>query len=60
MSPGLAARVREIIDSMDERGAWVRQGQLRYHKVRPESGIIDSRSFIDNVRTLCRFMAAGP
>jgi hypothetical protein len=58
-SPALVARVRAVIDGMDERGAWVEQGRLRYHKVEPESGIIDCRTFVDNVRTLCRFLTAG-
>ncbi len=58
MSPKLVAEVREIINSMDERGAWVQHGQLRSHKVEPESGIIDCRTFINNVRTLCRFLVA--
>ncbi len=56
MSPKLAAEVREIINNMDDRGAWVQYGQLRSHKVEPESGIIDCRTFINNVRTLCRFL----
>jgi len=58
LSPKLAAEVRKIIDSMDERGAWVQRGRLRSHKVEPESGIIDSRTFISNVRTLCSFLTA--
>jgi hypothetical protein len=57
-SPAFVARVRAVIDSMDERGAWVEQGRLRYHKVEPESGIIDCRTFVDNVRTLCRFLTS--
>jgi hypothetical protein len=56
ISPMLAAEVKEIISSMDERGAWVQYGQLRSYKVEPESGIIDCRTFINNVRTLCRFL----
>jgi hypothetical protein len=59
LSPALAARARKIIDSLDKRGAWVEQGRLRSHKVEPKSGIIDSRTFVNNVRTLCRFLSAG-
>jgi hypothetical protein len=56
MLPELASDVGEIINNMDERGAWIRHGQLRFHKVEPESGIIDCRTFINNVGTLCRFL----
>jgi hypothetical protein len=58
MSPKLAAEVRRIIDNMDERGAWVQRGRLRSHKVEPESGIIDCWTFVNNIRTLCRFLSA--
>ena len=58
-TPALTAQVRRVIDSMDPRGAWVTQGPLRAHKVEPESGVIESQTFVSNVRTLCRFLAAG-
>ena len=54
----LEARVRPLIAGMDQRGAWVESGQLRYHKIEPNSGIIDCCTFVNNVRTLCRFIAA--
>jgi hypothetical protein len=57
-STNLEARVTEIIKSMDARGAWVERGPLKHHKVEPESGIIDSQTFIDNVTTLCTFLRA--
>ncbi len=56
MSPVSAAEIEEIISNMDERGAWIRHGQMRFHKIAPESGIIDCRTFITNVGTLCRFL----
>lgn len=57
ISPKLAAEVRRIIDNMDERGAWIQRGQLRSHKVKPEAGIIDCWTFVNNVRILCRFLS---
>ena len=56
LSPTLKAQARNVISSMDERGAWVERGRLRHHKVEPESGIIDCRTFVNNVRTLCGFL----
>jgi len=58
LSPALVAQVRTIIDSMDERGAWVERGQLRWHKIEPKSGIIDCRTFVNNIRTLCQFLTS--
>jgi len=59
LSPALAAQVRTIIDNMDARGAWVERGQLREHKIKPETGIIDCRTFVNNVGTLCQFLTAN-
>jgi hypothetical protein len=56
----LAARARKVIDALDPRGAWVERGRLRHHKVEPESGVLDCRTFADNVRLLCRFLASRP
>ena len=58
LPPAVEAKVRKIIAGMDERGAWVEQGQLRYLKVEPDSGVIDCRTFVNNVRTLCHFLTA--
>jgi hypothetical protein len=52
----LGRKVRGIIDGMDQRGAWVEKGQLRFHKVQPASGVVNCRTFADNVRTLCQFI----
>jgi hypothetical protein len=57
-SKELSQEVAEIIKAMDDRGAWVEQGTLDQHDRKPESGIIDSRTFIANVQTLCRFLEA--
>ncbi len=52
----LEERVAAVIKGMDVRGAWVEKGRLRHHNIEPTSGIIDSRTFIDNVGTLCAFL----
>jgi hypothetical protein len=56
LSPELATEVKQIINNMDERGAWVQDGQLRSYKTKAKYGIIDSWTFINNVRMLCRFL----
>ena len=58
LSPALMAQVGTIINSMDERGAWVEGGRLRQNKIESKSGIIDCRTFVNNIRTLCRFLAS--
>jgi len=55
--PGLAEKVRKAIDALDSRGAWVRPGRLKAHKTQPRSGVIESATFLTNVRLLCRFLA---
>ncbi len=49
--------VRRVIESLDERGAWVEEGVLHAHDVKPASGVIRSQTFADNVALLCRFIA---
>lgn len=55
----LHARIAAIIGDLDERGAWVDDGRLSHHKIRPESGVIDSQRFTDHVRMLCDFLQAA-
>ncbi len=58
-SKSLEAQVRKLIESLDDRGAWVEDGQLRYHgKSDPTRRVIDSGTFIRNVGTLSRYLAA--
>ncbi len=52
----LRAKARAAIDSLDERGAWVEKGRLRFHRIEPASGVINCQTFADNVRTLCMFL----
>ncbi len=57
----LAARVREIVDGLDERGAWTEPGWVRSaagRKVQPPGGVIESATLVENMKTLCRFLAA--
>ena len=58
--PVSAAAARRTIDALDARGAWVTPGRLRAHKADPPGGVIDSRVFADNVRTLCRSLQTRP
>ena len=51
-------QAQQVIDGMDDRGAWVEKGRLRHHKVEPKSGIIDCQTFVRNVRTLSRLLTA--
>ncbi len=57
--PPTATEVRQIIDAMDERGAWVEEGALDAHDMKPESGIIASATFAENVGKLSRFIAGA-
>jgi hypothetical protein len=58
-TPELAARALAVIRSQDARGAWVEKKAMRHNNVTPPSGVIDSQTFIDNVRALCRFISAS-
>lgn len=60
MSNSLKERVKTILAEMDERGAWVERGELKYN---PEGKnvkqIINPRTFSENVQTLAEFVAAS-
>ncbi len=46
-------QVRTTIDALDERGAWIDpRGMKGFRKASPE-GVIQSETFITNVRLLC-------
>lgn len=48
--------VRAVIDALDERGAWVEDGELRFHgKGDDTTRIIDPETFADNLRVLAGF-----
>ncbi len=55
----LAGQVRSVIESLDQRGAWVEDGRMSYHgKDDDTREIIDSRTFIRNIGILSRYLAA--
>ena len=59
MTPELAKGARAVVDTMDERGAWVEKGRLRYHgDDDTTSHVIDCTTFVNNVRVLAQFLAA--
>lgn len=60
LTSSLSTAARAAIDGLDERGAWVEAGTLR--EVDPQGKvqrIITSQTFIRNVETLSRFVAAS-
>ncbi len=58
----LAAQAAAAIKGLDDRGAWVERGMIRFHKVEPPSGVIKCQTFADNVQVLSEFLVAtrGP
>jgi hypothetical protein len=59
VSKSLESNVRNVIAALDDRGAWVEDGSLRYHgKGDDTRRVIDSRTFIKNVDVLSRYLAA--
>ncbi len=56
---GVAAEAAKVAQALDERGAWGEQGKLKnYSDDDSKGGIITSKTFILNVRTLARCAAA--
>jgi len=53
-----ADAVQEIVAALDERGAWVEPGGMKYHENLVVDHVIDCRTFAANVRTLAQFIAA--
>ncbi len=55
----LEAQVRETIAALDERGAWVEEGRLRYHGDADDTRrVIDSATFIKNLGVVSRYLGA--
>jgi len=60
-SEGEMARVRGVIAALDDRGRWVEEGRLRYHGSGDSTRrVIDSQTFIRNVRILADYLATRP
>jgi len=56
----LVARAQAAVAELDQRGAWVEEGRLRsYGSDDSTTRVISSRTFVSNVETLSRFIAAG-
>jgi len=60
MSSSLAKKAQSAINALDHRGAWVENGKLRYHGSDDNTRqIIDTKTFVTNLRTLAHFVAAS-
>ena len=57
-SNSLRTEVRQLADSMDARGAWLESGRLKDVGDDREQQIITTKTFIRNIRTLSRYLAA--
>jgi hypothetical protein len=55
----LAAQAAAAIKGLDDRGAWVERGTIRFHEVEPPSGAIKCRTFADRVHVLSQFLVAA-
>ncbi len=57
-SPSLEKRAMAIAAALDERGAWVEEGKLRYHgKADPTARVIRCATFARNLETLAEYIA---
>lgn len=56
MTRGLRASAAQVVAALDERGAWTEAGRLREGEA---GSIISCRTFVQNVETLSRFIAAA-
>jgi hypothetical protein len=59
MTAALAAKARVAMDALDERGAWVEPGRLKGYESAPANGVIQSKTFCENVKVLSRFLRAA-
>ncbi len=60
LTEDLTARAKSVINRLNERGRWVEDGQLRNDaEGDPARRVIDSRTFISNIRTLSTYLAAA-
>jgi PelA/Pel-15E family pectate lyase len=59
VSKSLARAAEKVVNSMDKRGAWTESGQLRGKgNDKSKQQIISARLFVNNLRTLARYVAA--
>ncbi len=57
-SNSLRNEVSRLVESMDARGAWLEKGRLRAAGTEDSQSIITTKTFIRNIRTLSRYLAA--
>ena len=59
LSKSLEEKARLAIDALDDRGAWVEGGGLKYHGADDDTRrVVDCRTFINNLRALSTYLAA--
>ncbi len=59
LTQSLEAQTRMVIAALDSRGRWVEPGRLRSHGPNdPTERVIECQTFIKNVETLSRYLAA--
>ncbi|MHC4880866.1 MAG: pectate lyase [Planctomycetota bacterium] len=57
-SSSLRNEVRKLVDSIDRRGAWIESGRLKAARDDTPREIITTKTFVKNIRTLSRYIAA--
>lgn len=58
VTPVLEAMVKDVIAGLDDRGAWVVDGTLKYHKKDSTKRVIESATLIRNLEILSRYLEA--
>jgi len=52
--------VRKVIAELDERGAWVEKGKLRYHGADDDTNrVIDTKTFVKRMRILSQYISVS-
>ena len=60
LNQALVNRARSAIDNLDEQGRWIEDGRMRDDdRDGPKRRVISSQTFINNVKTLCRYLTAA-
>lgn len=59
LTNSLTQQARQVIEQMDDRGAWVERGAMRQAGDDQVKQVIETRTFIKNLDTLSRFVAAS-
>ncbi len=59
ISDSLKSRAKKIVADLDDRGAWVEPGELRYQDSQDVNRIINPRTFSQNIEVLAEFLAAS-